>query len=49
MTDELASTPADTALARWQELEEAVRAYARASKAPNTVRAYRSDLGDFTM
>src|SRR5947209_5760766 len=49
MTDELAATSPDTVLARWHELEEAVRQYARASKAPNTVRAYRSDLGDFTM
>jgi site-specific recombinase XerD len=28
-------------------LEEAVRRYAEASKAPNTLRAYRSDLRDF--
>ncbi len=50
MPDELSAPGADeTALARWTELEEAVRQYARASKAPNTVRAYRSDLGDFTM
>jgi len=49
MTDALLPAPSNTALARWQELEEAVRAYARASKAPNTVRAYRSDLADFTM
>jgi len=49
MTDELIPAPSDAALVRWQELEEAVRTYARASKAPNTVRAYRSDLGDFTM
>jgi len=49
MMDALVPAPSDTALARWQELEEAVRAYARASKAPNTVRAYRSDLADFTM
>jgi len=49
MMDELVPAPADSALAHWTELEEAVRQYARASKAPNTVRAYRSDLGDFTM
>jgi len=49
MTDDLTPAAAHTALAPWQELEEAVRAYARASKAPNTVRAYRSDLGDCTM
>jgi site-specific recombinase XerD len=48
MADELTPTSGDAALARWQELEDAVRAYARASKAPNTIRAYRSDLGDFT-
>jgi len=48
MTQELSTTAPETALVQWQALEEAVRAYARASKAPNTVRAYRSDLGDFT-
>jgi len=49
MSEEHLVERSETALARWQELEEAVRQYARASKAPNTVRAYRSDLGDFTM
>jgi len=48
MTQELSTTAPEKALVHWQALEEAVRAYARASKAPNTVRAYRSDLGDFT-
>jgi len=47
--DQLTRWPPENELARWTELEEAVRQYARASKAPNTVRAYRSDLGDFTM
>jgi len=49
MSEEHLVERSETALARWQELEEAVRQYARASKAPNTVRAYRSDLADFTM
>ncbi len=49
MPDELTPPSGDAALARWRQLEESVRQYARASKAPNTVRAYRSDLGDFTM
>ncbi len=50
MPDDLtAASNDDSALSRWTELEEAVRQYARASKAPNTVRAYRSDLGAFTM
>lgn len=49
MEDQLTRWPPENELARWTELEEAVRQYARASKAPNTVRAYRSDLGDFTM
>lgn len=49
-SEELTAPGSDeTALARWQALEEAVRQYAWASKAPNTVRAYRSDLSDFTM
>jgi site-specific recombinase XerD len=34
-------------VARRRALEEAARGYAAASKAPNTLRAYRSDLRDF--
>lgn len=38
-----------SALAAWQDLEEALRDYARASKSANTLRAYRADLADFTL
>ncbi|MGH7747320.1 MAG: site-specific integrase, partial [Candidatus Dormibacteria bacterium] len=50
MTDQLAAGIVDTAareVARRRALEEAARGYAAAAKAPNTVRAYRSDLRDF--
>ena len=54
MPDPATSSPAqltprrgDAALARWQQLVEHARGYAAASKAPATLRAYRSDLADF--
>ena len=43
--------PAERAIARADELAELgdrIRAYVTASKAPNTLRAYRSDWVDFT-
>lgn len=39
--------PASSGLAGRQALVDAARRYAAASKAPNTLRAYRSDLRDF--
>lgn len=49
MPEDLSTNPASTALSHDHHLEAAARAYARASKAPSTIRAYRADLGDFTM
>jgi len=49
MVDELPSSPEQAQLARLDDLHEAARGYMRASKAPNTVRAYRADLADFTL
>jgi site-specific recombinase XerD len=48
MTDDLPSLPDQTQLARLDDLHEAARGYIRSSKAPNTLRAYRADLADFT-
>ena len=50
MTDRLAARIVDAAareVARLRALEDRAGAYARASKAANTLRAYRSDLRDF--
>jgi len=46
MSDHLATAPADSLTLR-RPLEDAARAYVRASKSANTLRAYRSDLHDF--
>lgn len=43
----IASGNADRRLAAAAALHDAARAYAAGSKAPNTIRAYRSDLADF--
>jgi len=49
MSDQLPSSPDATQLARLDDLHEAARGYIRSSKAPNTLRAYRADLADFTL
>lgn len=47
-TTSTALEPAGTAaLQRWHLLTDQARAYARASKSENTLRAYRCDLADF--
>jgi site-specific recombinase XerD len=49
MPDELVPSAKSTELSTLVQLEDAVRDYARASKAANTLRAYRADLADFTL
>jgi len=49
MSDELVPSSQPTDLMALAQLEDAVRDYARASKATNTLRAYRADLADFTL
>ncbi len=46
MSDHLAIAPVDSLTVR-RPLEDAARAYVRASKSENTLRTYRSDLHDF--
>jgi site-specific recombinase XerD len=49
VTDNTITPRPDAALILANELEEAAWSYVRASKAANTVRAYRADLADFTL
>lgn len=49
MSDELVPSSQPTDFMALAQLEDAVRDYARASKATNTLRAYRADLADFTL
>jgi len=48
MAEQLAETREPAAIAPLDLLQDAVRDYALASKARNTLRAYRADLADFT-
>lgn len=48
MADALVPSSSDDLPARLETLEDAARTYARASKATNTLRAYRADFTDFT-
>jgi site-specific recombinase XerD len=46
---QLPGVPEPAQIEAWQELSRAAWHYARASKASNTLRAYRADLADFTL
>jgi site-specific recombinase XerD len=49
MSDDQLALPDPASIATWQSLQQAAWSYARASKAKNTLRAYRADLADFTL
>jgi site-specific recombinase XerD len=49
MENEMSVVPSAEEVAQWQALAQAAWSYARASKAPATLRAYRADLADFTL